>query len=491
MIMAYSYFSDVVSFDTTCKKNKEGRPFSMFLEVNHHKRTTIFGAALLYDETAESFMWLFDTFANTMSGKKLKTILTDQDAATAKALAVKWPETHHRLYEEAFLQAWNEMLQKYNLEDNDWLRRMFAVKEKWALVYSKETFCAEMTTTQRLINDCRYEEPQDDFRTSQSNLSLSFLAEILKHATKIYIPTIFKLFQVELCNAYDCALHICDEKTISTKYKVTPHGKSIDYTVEYFFVDCTLVCTCKKFEFAGILCAHALKALSTKNISKIPDRYVLQRWTKHAKVGIKVNTLKSINSEDPKARLGLRYKDLCRRQTQVSTKAAEYEETYIIALNSFNKIMEDVDAFLRQKETNKIPSSSNSNVKILAYDGLTINRDEKNIKGVKFKEKVCGKSTRPKSALEKARKNKKIIQENTSPEKVPSNNTNAQSGDNISFREQNLSSSLFYMPQISSNASQIQSKSGDQNNQTSMIELMQQVHSLPTNHHVLFGDFKK
>lgn len=81
------YFGDVVCFDTTYRKNKEGRPFALFVGVNHHKQTVIFGAALLYDETAQTFMWLFDTFSKTMHGKKPATILTDQDAAMAKALA--------------------------------------------------------------------------------------------------------------------------------------------------------------------------------------------------------------------------------------------------------------------------------------------------------------------------------------------------------------------------------------------------------------------
>ncbi|XP_062103484.1 protein FAR1-RELATED SEQUENCE 5-like [Humulus lupulus] len=72
MMTDYFYFGDVVSFDTTYKKNKECRSFAMFLGVNHHKQTIIFGAALLYDETVETFAWLFDTFAKTMSGKKAK-----------------------------------------------------------------------------------------------------------------------------------------------------------------------------------------------------------------------------------------------------------------------------------------------------------------------------------------------------------------------------------------------------------------------------------
>ena len=57
MLVAYSNFGDVISFDTTYRKNRDSRPFAMFLGVNHHKQTIIFGAALLYDETADTFIW--------------------------------------------------------------------------------------------------------------------------------------------------------------------------------------------------------------------------------------------------------------------------------------------------------------------------------------------------------------------------------------------------------------------------------------------------
>ncbi|KAL8486951.1 hypothetical protein ACS0TY_023588 [Phlomoides rotata] len=93
----YACFGDVVNFDTTHRKNKEGRPFSLFVGVTHHKQTTIFGAALLYDETASTFIWLFDTFVKAMSEKIPQTVLTNQDVAMAKALATQWSGTYHRL----------------------------------------------------------------------------------------------------------------------------------------------------------------------------------------------------------------------------------------------------------------------------------------------------------------------------------------------------------------------------------------------------------
>ncbi|XP_020251115.1 protein FAR1-RELATED SEQUENCE 5-like [Asparagus officinalis] len=86
MIMDYGIFGDVVSFDTTYKLNEANRPFAVFVGLNHHRETIIFGAALMYDETAASFIWLFETFLKAMCGKPPQTFFTDQDAAIAKAV---------------------------------------------------------------------------------------------------------------------------------------------------------------------------------------------------------------------------------------------------------------------------------------------------------------------------------------------------------------------------------------------------------------------
>lgn len=75
MIIDYTLFGDVVSFDTTYRTNKEYRPLAMFVGFNHHREVVIFGAALLYDEIIESFQWLFETFFEAMSRKKPNTIL--------------------------------------------------------------------------------------------------------------------------------------------------------------------------------------------------------------------------------------------------------------------------------------------------------------------------------------------------------------------------------------------------------------------------------
>ena len=97
MVVDYSHFGDVVSFDTTCSTNRDARLLGVFLGLNHHRETVVFGVALLYDETIESFVWLFETFLEAMSRKKPITILIDQDAAMSAALQIVMPETYHAL----------------------------------------------------------------------------------------------------------------------------------------------------------------------------------------------------------------------------------------------------------------------------------------------------------------------------------------------------------------------------------------------------------
>ncbi|XP_062085665.1 protein FAR1-RELATED SEQUENCE 5-like [Humulus lupulus] len=400
MMASYHNFGDVVCFDTTYRKNHDCRPFSMFVGVNHNKQTTIFGVALLYDETTATFMWLFDTFVAAMSGKKPKTILTDQDAAMAKALRSQWPETYHHLciwhmyqnaakhlssvferfrefatdfrnciyeYDEEceFIEAWGNMLGKYNLENNDWLAKQFELKEKWALVYGRETFCANMTTTQRsesinnvlkkfvsyqhtllrffkhferLIDDRRYEELKADFRVSQRNLAPSLSIEILNHETYVYTPPVLRMFEVAFSKAYNYAMGLCNELGAVAEYKLTPNGKYFHHTVKYDSSINVAICSCKKFEFARILCSHILKVFSFRNVVKIPSQYILKRWTKHAKMGATGSTSEIKQGDDPKACLAMRYQDLSRSYTHIVTRASTTEKAYKVARDGFKRL---------------------------------------------------------------------------------------------------------------------------------------------------------
>lgn len=68
------------------RKKKEGRPFALFVGVNHHKQIIIFGATLLYDKKSETFMWLFNSFQKTMFGKKSQTMKVQNVAKQCLAM---------------------------------------------------------------------------------------------------------------------------------------------------------------------------------------------------------------------------------------------------------------------------------------------------------------------------------------------------------------------------------------------------------------------
>ena len=85
-IADYACFGDVMCVDTTFQTNKPEMPFAPILGTNHHRQTIIFGAALLFDESANSFVWVFRNVFKAMSGKQPVTIFTDQRAAMEKAI---------------------------------------------------------------------------------------------------------------------------------------------------------------------------------------------------------------------------------------------------------------------------------------------------------------------------------------------------------------------------------------------------------------------
>ncbi|XP_059658714.1 protein FAR1-RELATED SEQUENCE 5-like [Cornus florida] len=263
MITDYGHFGDVVTFDTTYKLVHGNCPFALFLGVNQHREMAVFGAALMYDETADSFVWLFDTFLKAMSGKTPKTILIDQDAAMAKALMHVMPGTKHHLCtwhlmqnaqkhvgflfkhderiknvisklifeieeEEQFMSEWDSMLRIYDLVGNTWLEHLFSLTHRSAMAFVKYTWCAGMrimqlsesfntrlkeylsrqlilpdffTHFERLLSDKRYKEYEAEYRLLQRLPQVKSKCDMLLKAGETYTKVIFQLFQEEFLTA--------------------------------------------------------------------------------------------------------------------------------------------------------------------------------------------------------------------------------------------------------------------------------------------------
>ncbi|ESQ28842.1 hypothetical protein EUTSA_v10019760mg, partial [Eutrema salsugineum] len=278
--------------------------------VNHHKQTVVFGAALLYDETIESFKWLFETFLGAISGKQPKTILTDQSAAMAKAIMNVFLETKHRLCvwhiyqnaakklshvfhgaeqfatdfgkcvydheeEEDWLLAWNNMLKKHKLTKDKWLKNLFEVREKWAMEYGRHTFTADMVSTQR-------SESMNNILKRYLKRSYDLLS-FFEHYERVLDNLSFTLFQKQYAVIGDYVAKKVSKSEMVYEYKVSYRGEARKHVIRYDATNQTIHCSCMKYSFSGILCRHALKVLDKKNVRRIPSNYILNRWSKEAK----------------------------------------------------------------------------------------------------------------------------------------------------------------------------------------------------------------
>ncbi|RYQ89116.1 hypothetical protein Ahy_B09g095929 isoform A [Arachis hypogaea] len=82
----YEIFGDVLAFDATYRKNKYMCPLVVFSGVNHHNQTIVFAAALIANETEETYKWLLQQFLEGMKDKAPVCVITDGHGAMKKAI---------------------------------------------------------------------------------------------------------------------------------------------------------------------------------------------------------------------------------------------------------------------------------------------------------------------------------------------------------------------------------------------------------------------
>jgi zinc finger SWIM domain-containing protein 3 len=93
----YQDYGDVVVFDSTYKMNRYGMPFVPFVGLNNHRRTTVFGCAIVSNEDEGTYSWVLRTFLKTMYQQRPKAVITDGDAAMIRAISNVLPDVWHHL----------------------------------------------------------------------------------------------------------------------------------------------------------------------------------------------------------------------------------------------------------------------------------------------------------------------------------------------------------------------------------------------------------
>lgn len=340
-----SQFGDSVVFNTEYRSNGFLVPFAFFVGINHHRQPVLLGCALIAEESEQAFTWVFQTWLRAMSGRQPLSMIADQDKDIQQAIAQVFPSTHHRFsswqikaqenqylgallsmntefkyeYETCIRQsqtssefdsAWNVVLNKYNLKDNVWLQEMYRLRKSWVPLHVRSTFFAGIPIDgsmkpffspllnaqtplsefivrfEKALELRREEERQEDFDSFNVQSVLRTKDPIEEQGRRLYTRTLFKAFQKELLECYSyVGIKINAEGTIS-RYLVQNGNAKERTTVAFNATNLNVNCSCKMFEFEGMLCRHALKVFQIMNIRELPSRYILHRWTKNAKYGI-------------------------------------------------------------------------------------------------------------------------------------------------------------------------------------------------------------
>ncbi|PIN04638.1 hypothetical protein CDL12_22827 [Handroanthus impetiginosus] len=336
-IRLYEAFGDVVVFDTTHRLDAYDMILGIWIGVDSHGTFCFFGCMLLRDENMQSFSWGLKTFLAFMNGKVPGTILTDQNTWLKEALAMEMPGTKHafsiwhiiskfsdwfsvilgsqydnwkaefhQLYNlhtvEEFEVGWRAMVDMYGLHGNKHIVSLYALRTYWALPFLRSYFFAGMSSTfqSESVNSYiqRFLSAQsvlDNFLEQVASVldardqaggkskmlqkvpkaSLKTGSPIESHAATVLTPYAFSKLQEELVLAPQYATLLVDES-----YFIVRHHTEVDGGCKVLWVpqDEFITCSCRHFEFSGILCRHILRVLSTNNCFHIPDHYLPLRW---------------------------------------------------------------------------------------------------------------------------------------------------------------------------------------------------------------------
>ncbi|KAL7164412.1 hypothetical protein ACSBR2_040344 [Camellia fascicularis] len=340
--MDYAAFGDVLVFDTTYRTNAYKKPFVILAGVSNHFMTTIFGCALLPDETMETYTWVLEMLMEAMDGKRPISVVTDGDRAMRQAIKRVIPNCRHRLCSwhleknastnvhipefttdfaqlmlkkckiDEFDNAWAAMVKQYKLENNNWVLDIHLKRDNWAEAYLRGHMFAGMRSTQRVegmnayfniflnqkvrlyefvaqydraLARMRVNEAETESKTENSFPVLTTLLRSLeKHAAELFTRKIFSLFQHEIRKEGKLfvmeRVQLEDHRTYRFgEYK----APTCTWTVEYFPADITMKCCCLKFESFGIPCCHMIVVMKSEQLMCIPPSCVLQRWTRRGR----------------------------------------------------------------------------------------------------------------------------------------------------------------------------------------------------------------
>ncbi|CAL2265432.1 unnamed protein product [Prunus armeniaca] len=287
-----------------------------------------------------------------MGGRKPKTIFTDQCQAMANGIETVFPRVCHRLSswhisqnaarnlgsyygnlefnhmfnkclqgycetELEFQSTWDDLLAKFNLTGNLWLKTLYSLRAKWCPVFSQHIFTAKIKSSQR-------SESTNNVFHQMSTKTMS-LTQFVHH----YDKQAEKMRSSELEESFRCNQGLPSRIAKSSgllNHVATVYTRKIFKLFEKEFVDSL-----------GVM-MHEVGSDGTIHSFELNEEGHKRRWTKDAKKGLEASEHGELLQTKGKSSVTLRRNTLMRTAYDVLTKASETENTTRIALQKLREI---------------------------------------------------------------------------------------------------------------------------------------------------------
>lgn len=175
-------------------------------------------------------------------------------------------------------------------------------------------------------------------------------------------------------------------------------------------------CICAKFSKDGLLCSHVLKIMIEKEISKIPDKYIIDRWRKKDMRLIK----QRVEDTTVKTSSLLRFNVLSRMSTTMNSKAAKNVEATVYLMAEMERIDKHLDNLLAPPINDDSQNQTTTETQVQT-EGNTENQESSSVQLLEDPQ-VTQKKGRP----EKAKRFKTVIEQEREKAKKKETNKKKQ-----------------------------------------------------------------
>jgi hypothetical protein len=217
-----------------------------------------------------------------------------------------------------FENLWNDMVEKFGLEDNRWINELYEKRKMWAASHIRGNFFAGIRTTSRCeafhshmgqfihskmnmtdfvkhFHRCvayfRFKEVQADFNSQYGTAVLqTSLRSLERSASNQFTKEIFEMVRIVMKKVTLISILDTQEMSCFSIYSVSKYqAEGYVWCVSHSPSNNDFACSCLRMESIGIPCEHIIAVMVYLDIDEFPKSLVLNRWSQFAKESIRGN----------------------------------------------------------------------------------------------------------------------------------------------------------------------------------------------------------